>query len=262
MSYPSDLSEKKWNIIKVAFESKSQRGRPPEHFKRTIVNAILYVVKSGCQWRMLPNDLPCWQTVYDHFSRWNKNGIWEKVLDKLNRMRRQEIDRTPMPSYAIIDAQSVKTQYASEDRGIDGGKKVKGHLCPFSGYKRHILVDIMGNLLHAEVHAANISDTKAACNVMTRGVEKYPTIEAFSGDAGYCGTAVLFAKEVLGLPLHISKRIKDGWAVLPKRWVVERTFSWLNNFRRLSKDFEKLTATAENMIRIAMIKIMLAKFAK
>ena len=252
MGYPSDLSENQWELIKSVFESRTKRGRPVSHHKKKIVDATLYVVKSGIPWRMMPNDLPSWKTVYDHFSRWNKKGLWEKLLDQLNQMRRQKIGRAIKPSYAIIDAQSVKTQYASEDRGIDGGKKVKGH-------KRHILVDIMGNLLHVEVHAANISDTKAAGNLLARAVEKYPSIKAFSGDAGYCGTAVLFAEETLGLPLHISRKIKDGWAVLPKRWVVERTFSWLNNFRRLSKDYEILTATSENMIRIAMIKLTLAK---
>lgn len=252
MSYPSDLSEKQWELIKTAFEPKSKRGRPASHCKKKIVDAILYIVKSGISWRMMPNDLPPWKTVYDHFSRWNKQGIWESLLDRLNKVRRQKVGRGIGPSYAIIDAQSVKTQYASEDRGIDGGKKVKGH-------KRHILVDIMGNLLHVEVHAANMSDTKAAGNVLARALEKYPSIRAFSGDAGYRGTAVLFAEETLGLPLHISQKIKDGWAVLPKRWVVERTFAWLNNFRRLSKDYEILTATAANMVRIAMLKITIAK---
>jgi putative transposase len=252
MGYPSDLKEKQWDIIKSAFEPKSRRGRPSRHDKKSIVNAIFYVLKSGITWRMIPNDLPPWQTVHDHFSRWSKKGIWERVLDCLNLKRRQKVGRSAMPSYAIIDAQSVKTQYGSEDRGIDGGKKVKGH-------KRHILVDIMGNLLHVSVHAANISDTKAAGSVLERALEKYPSIKAFSADAGYRGSAVKFAEESLGLPLHISQKIKDGWAVLPKRWVVERTFAWLNNFRRLSKDYEILTATAENWVRIAMIKITLAK---
>jgi putative transposase len=151
----------------------------------------------------------------------------------------------------MIDSQSVKTEYASEERGIDGGKKVKGH-------KRHIVVDILGNLLHVSVHAANCSDTVAGGPVMARAAEKYPSIEAFSGDAGYRGTAVKFVDETLGLVLHISTKIKDGWAVLPKRWVVERTFAWLGRFRRLSKDFEILTGTAENMIRIAMLKKTLA----
>ncbi len=160
--------------------------------------------------------------------------------------------RTGSPSYAIIDSQSVKTQYASEERGIDGGKLVKGH-------KRHVVVDILGHLLHVEVHAANLSDTVRGCEVMRRAAEKHPRIEAFSGDAGYRGTAVQYVDEKLGLVLHISQRIVDGFAVLPKRWIVERTFAWLGSYRRLSKDFETLTGTAENIIRIAMLRTTLAK---
>lgn len=163
-------------------------------------------------------------------------------------------DRSPCPRYGIIDSQSVKTQYDSEERGIDGGKKVKGR-------KRHIVVDILGNLLHVQGHAANLHDMVGACEVLRRTAEKHTSLEAFSGDAGYRGTAVRFVDDVLGLTLHISERIKDGFAVLPKRWVVERTFAWLGSFRRLAKDVEILTATAENMIRIAMVKLTLAKCA-
>jgi putative transposase len=247
MAYPSDLTNDEWDLIHHHFEPRDRRGRKCVHARKTIVDAILYVVKSGCQWRLLPNDFPKWKTVYDHFSRWSKGGVWEVALDEVNRIRRRQCDRSPTPSYGIIDAQSVKTIYASEERGIDGGKKVKGR-------KRHIVVDILGNLLHVSVHAANHSDTVAAGPVLERAAEKHPTIKAFSGDAGYRGTAVTFVDETLGLELHISQKIKDQWAVLPKRWVVERTFAWLGLFRRLSKDVEILTATAENMIRIAMLK--------
>lgn len=252
MAYTSDLSDPEWDLIKHYFQAKTNRGSFYKHAKKQIVNGILYLVKGGITWRMLPNDFPPWQTVYDHFSRWNKTGVWEMVLDRLNRIWRKKLGRKASPSYGIIDAQSVKTQYASEDRGIDGGKKVKGH-------KRHIVVDILGNLLCVFVHAANLSDTKSACEVMARAKEKHPSISAFSGDAGYRGTSVTFAAEKLNITLHISERITDTWAVMPKRWVVERTFAWLNNFRRLAKDFEVLTATSENIIRIAMIKLKLAK---
>ena len=251
MAYPSDLTNDEWNLIQHHFEPSDRRGRPCSHPRKLIVDAILYVVKSGCQWRMLPNDFPAWKTAYDHFSRWSKRGVWEAALDALNPRHRAKCARSPSPSYGIIDSQSVKTQYASEERGIDGGKKVKGR-------KRHIVVDVLGDLLHVSVHAANHSDTVAACSVLERAAEKHPTIKAFSGDAGYRGTAVKFVDDVLGLELHISEKIKDQWAVLPKRWVVERTFAWLGLFRRLSKDVEILTATAENMIRIAMLKRTLA----
>ncbi len=252
MGYPSDLSDAEWDLIAPDFQPKTKRGRPRSHTQKSIVDAILYVLKGGIPWRLMPNDLPPWQTVYDHFSRWNKPGVWEIALDRINQRARIKVGRSAKPSYGIIDAQSVKTQYASEERGIDGGKKVKGH-------KRHIIVDILGNLLHVQVHAANTSDTIAAAYVFERTTEKYPMIEAYSGDAGYRGTAVTYVDQTLNLTLHISKKIKDTWAVLPKRWVVERTFPWLNNFRRLAKDFEILLGTSENMIRIAMLKLTLAK---
>lgn len=146
----------------------------------------------------------------------------------------------------------MKTIYASEERGIDGGKKVKER-------KRHIIVDILGNLLHVSAHAANTHDTKAAPAVFERVAEQYATVKAFSGDAGYRGTSVIFVESELQLKLHISTKIKDTFAILPKRWIVERTFAWLGNFRRLAKDVEILTGTAENIIRIAMFRLVLAK---
>jgi putative transposase len=148
MGYPSDLTDAEWALIEHYFQPRDRRGSASLHPRKRIVDAIFYVVKSGCQWRMLPNDFPPWQTVYDHFSRWNKRGVWEAALNQLNALHHQNNGRSASPSYGIIDAQSVKTEYASEERGIDGGKKVKGH-------KRHSVVDILGNLLHVSVHAAN-----------------------------------------------------------------------------------------------------------
>jgi putative transposase len=156
------------------------------------------------------------------------------------------------PSYAIIDSQSVKTIYASEERGIDGGKKIKGR-------KRHIMVDTLGNLLHICVHKANEHDTKAGVRVCNRVVEKHRSITTISGDSGYRGTCANWVADSLKLNMHISKKIKDTFFVLPVRWIVERTFAWLGGFRRLAKDVEILTATSENIIRIAMISITLAK---
>ncbi len=201
---------------------------------------------------MLPKDYPPWKTVYDHYRRWNQRGIWERALDELARTYREKNGKAPTPSYAIIDSQSVKTVSSSEARGVDGNKKIKGR-------KRHIVVDTLGNPIAVSVHAANAADTKAGCDVLKSAAQKCPSIEAFSGDEGYRGTAVQFVKNTLGLDLHISKKIKDTFAVLPIRWIVERTFAWLGNFRRLSKDYEILTSTAENMIRIAMLRITLPK---
>ncbi|MEI7474965.1 MAG: transposase [bacterium] len=131
-------------------------------------------------------------------------------------------------------------------------KKVKGR-------KRHIVVDILGNLLHVQVHAANIHDTKAGCNIFQAISDKYPSILAFSADAGYRGTSKDYVENTLELMIDISKKIKDTFAILPKRWIVERTFAWINNFRRASKDYEILTLTAENIVRIAMIRVTLKK---
>ncbi|WP_430232145.1 transposase [Nitrosomonas communis] len=140
----------------------------------------------------------------------------------------------------------------SDFRGFDGGKKTKGR-------KRHIVVDTLGHLIQVVVHAANIHDTKAAHSVLRAAVEKSPRMSAFSADAGYRGTAVDFVEQTLGLKMHISERIQDVFAVLPIRWIVERTFAWLGNFRRLSKDYEIRIRSAENMIRIAMLRLTVAK---
>ena len=155
--------------------------------------------------------------------------------------------RTDSPSDGIIDSPSVKTRYASDDRGFDGHKKVKGR-------KRHGVVDILGNLLTIVVHSANQSDTVAGCQVLAKASQKHKTIKAFSGDQGYQGTAVEFVNKELGLALTIAAKKAGGFAVLPKQWIVERTFAWFGHFRRLAKDFEILPSTAENVIRLAMLK--------
>lgn len=250
--YPSDLSKAEWEILFPYLEPKDRRGSSAVHEKKTIVNAILYVLKGGIEWRMLPEDFPPWQTVYYHFRQWKQKGVWEKALDAINQKPREREGRSETPSYGIFDSQSVKTVYASEERGIDGNKKIKGR-------KRHIVVDSLGHLLHVIVHPANDSDTKAACVVLEETAEKYPSIEAFSGDAGYKGTAVDFVNETLNLTLHISEKLSEGFTVLKKRWIVERTFAWLGTFRRLFKDVEILTDTAEAMIQIAMLKLTMAK---
>jgi putative transposase len=258
--YPSDVNDTEWSIIEPFLRPKDGRGSSHRHSKRVIINAIFYISKTGCQWEMLPNDLPPWQTVYDHYRKWCRNGTWQKILDALNQKSREKQGREPVPSYGIVDSQSVKTQYASEERGIDGGKKVKGR-------KRHICVDILGNLLHLIIHAANKSDTTEWCQVFQETIDRYPSIEAFSADGGYRGTSVDFVKQTLDRRLDISIALKDQpktshdgkITILKKRWIVERTLAWLGGFRRLSKDFELLIETAENMVRIAMIRLTIRK---
>jgi putative transposase len=182
---------------------------------------------------MLPKKFPPLGTVYDHFRRLNQRGVWQQALDALTQQSRRRQGRHRHPSYAIVDSQSVKTQYASDERGIDGGKKIKGR-------KRHIITDTLGHLLGVIVHAANLHDT----------------IE------GYRGTTVTFVQEWLNRRVDIADKASNGFQVQPQRWVVVRTLAWLGNWRRLAKDFEIRTETAENMIRIAMLKITVTKCAK
>lgn len=176
--YPSDLTDDEWEKTKHFFERPDPRGNKGLHEKRIIVNAIFYVVKGGIQWRMMPNDLPPWETVYDHFRRLCKRGAWEHVLD----------------------SQSVKP-YMAVRIGVLMEKKLKGR-------KRHIAVDILGNLLHIKVHAANIHDTKSGCMIFAKTLKKYPTIEAFSADAGYRGTSVDYVQDILKRFLDRSKKSK------------------------------------------------------
>ena len=157
------------------------------------------------------------------------------------------------PTYAIIDSQSTKTMYASEERGIDGGKKIKGR-------KRHIVVDIMGNLLSVCVHAANIHDTKAGINPAKKAYEKYPSIERFCGDEGYRNSFEMDVLCEFGLGVDISKRIKPVFEILPKRWIVERTFAWANHSRRLSKDFEIKTEHEENIFMISHLHTLIRRY--
>ena len=200
--YSSDVTEAEWSIIEPFLRPKDGRGSSHIHSRRTVINAIFYLNRTGCRWEMLPSDFPPWQTVYDLYRKWCSNGTWERILDALNRKARQKQGRAPTPSYGIVDSQSVKTQYDSEDRGIDGGKPVKGR-------KRHICVDILGNLLHVIVHRANEADTITGCKVFEEVLKLYESIEAFSADRGYRGTSVEFVEKELKKRLDISIALKD-----------------------------------------------------
>lgn len=250
--YPSDLSDAQWAILEPLFvDLPKKRGRKRWREIRDIIDGIMYVEKTGCQWRQLPLDFPPWKTVYNNFRKWKLDGTWTTVLVLLNEKVRVNEGRLPHPSYGLLDSQSVKSSSPGDARGYDGHKRVKGR-------KRHIMVDTLGLLLGVYVHAANIHDTKAACTVMERSLERYSSLVAFCGDEGYRKTAEESAA-ALGKKLHISARIKDTFAVIPKRWIVERSFAWLNGYRRLSKDFEKKASTAEAMVTLAFIKINLNK---
>jgi putative transposase len=255
--YPTDLSDDEWKRIEPHIpKPKTKRGKKREHPYREILNAIFYLLRSGCHWRMLPHDFPKWKTVYHYFRLWRLNGIWERINASLRTELRTAEGRYPEPSAAVLDSQSVKTTENPGVRGYDAGKNVKGR-------KRHILVDVLGLLLMVVVHAANIQDRDGAKIVLEKSNGKFPRLELIWADAGYAGKLIEWVKQCCGWILEIVKRSDDvkGFQILHHRWVVERTFGWLNRYRRLSKDYEELPETSEALIYAAMVHLMVRRLS-
>ena len=247
--YPTDINDSQWKFIKGILNTQRKR----KHSLRDIFNAILYMLKTGCQWRMLPRDFPKWELVYYYFTCWKKNGIIEQIHEALRDIVRKIAGRDESPSLALIDSQSIKTtRLGGQDRGVDGGKKVKGR-------KRHIITDSTGLLLAVVVHAANLHDSKAAIDVIKLLRGRFKRLVKILADGGYRGELIEKTKTSFGWILEVVLRSdhSTNFKVIPKRWVVERTFSWFESYRRLSKDFEYRTDTSEAMIQLAMIKLML-----
>ena len=249
--YPTDLAPEQFQLIEPDLRTQSKRGRPREWDLRVVMNAILYVLRSGCAWRLLPHDFPPWQTVYASFRKWKRDGTWEKIHHMLHGRVRSEEDRKPNPTAAIIDSQSVKTTDVPGPRGYDAGKKIKGR-------KRHIVVDTLGLLIAIVVHPANIQDREGAKIVLKKAYQRFWGLQIIWADSGYSGKLIDWVKVTFGSILEIVKRPSNtkGFTVIQKRWIVERTFGWLNKYRRLSKDYEVLTSTSEAMAQIAMINLM------
>jgi len=234
-NYPTNLGDSQWSKISIFFDIKRRR----KYDLREIINAILYLLKTGCQWRMLPGDFPHWKIVYYYFSTWKKNGIWSEMQQYLVEEVRIKEQQNVEPSIGIIDSQSVKNTLVScEDKGFDAGKKIKG-------IKRHIIVDKLGLIIAIVIHSAGIQDRDGAISAIKTMKENWSRVIKIFADGGYAGKLIQKIKELFNLELEIVKRnnLKE-FKVLPKRWIVERTFSWIDTFRRTSKNYERLNDTS------------------
>lgn len=265
--YPTDLNDNEWRVIAPLLPREKSTGRPRLHSFREILNAIFYVTKNGCQWRALPHDFPPWKSVYHYFRLWRINGRWERFNTTLREALRRKQGRHKSPSAAVLDSQSVKTVEGGQERGYDAGKNVNGR-------KRHLIVDTLGLVLLVVVTSASVQDRDGA-KVLLRGLFerikkaryahwwRFCRLELIWADANYRGELIEWVRAKLGWELYIVEKAQGqkGFAVLPRRWVVERTFAWLNRYRRLSKDYEHLPQTSEAFIYVAMIRLMVRKLA-
>lgn len=260
--YPTDLSDTQWALIQRFLPRPKWQpggpGRPPCDLRR-VVNGMVYVAKTGCQWRMLPKEFGCWQTVYGYFNRWSCQGIWQQILDALTRQERHRQGRKPTPSAGCIDSQSIKTTTQGKTKGYDGNKKINGR-------KRHLLVDTLGLIINVVVTAADCGDRDGLIGLLqayfSTGVKRLRKLWV---DGGYAGVElkawVRSLKKTHKIDLEVVEREGKGFHLVKRRWVVERTFAWLLNYRRLSKDYEVLTRNSEAMIQIAMSHLLIKRLA-
>jgi putative transposase len=257
--YTTDLSHAEWVRLRSYLPTPKAGERPRTHSLRDVLDGIFYVLKSGCPWRLLPHDFPPWSTVYYHFRRFRLNGLWCLIYRALCCAERKRVGKTPDPSAAIMDSQSVKTtEEGTQSNGYDAHKNIKGR-------KRHLLVDTLGLPLSVYVTPANVQDRLGARLLLTAVNPLVPCLKKIWADGAYSGEELArWCEEQGGWKLDIVERDQEaeGFEVLPKRWIVERTFSWLIRNRRLSKDYERKVHTSETFIEVAMIRLILRRLAR